>query len=263
MAGDRVHAAAIRGVDRGMSPRRQGRRRAAQPLRGTGAHRRVAVSPAARRTACGRPCYDSSVTRPATRPASPVSAIPSNRICSTSGFSARTSCRHEVCECSTSCRSLPSRSERRHGAVPADRAARSTGDPSRHNEHVHVGAAVGVTSGHRSEQPGTKKVGPGRQALAQSPDELASQPSQGQHRPAARWLRFSTTIDDRPAAVSPRARSGWVLDHHARVPGATPAADASGAASRVAPDVPAPATARPSRPAPHQEPGLQDPCPLP
>ena len=52
-----------------------------------------------------------------------------------------------------------------------------------HDQEVDVRVAVGVAPGHRAEEPGTRKVGPPRDPLTQSPDQLASQTRQGQYRP--------------------------------------------------------------------------------
>jgi hypothetical protein len=52
-----------------------------------------------------------------------------------------------------------------------------------HDQQVDIGVAVGVPAGHRAEEPGAAQVGPRGQTLSQSPDQLASQTRQSQHRP--------------------------------------------------------------------------------
>jgi len=51
-----------------------------------------------------------------------------------------------------------------------------------HDEKVDIGVAVGLAASHGPEEPGTVDIWPRRKPLAQSPNQLASQARESQHR---------------------------------------------------------------------------------
>gem|GEM_PF-2994792 len=55
-----------------------------------------------------------------------------------------------------------------------------------HDQKVDIRVAVGVAASNGPEEPGAVEVGPCGEPFAQSPDQLASQAGQSEHRPCGK-----------------------------------------------------------------------------
>ncbi len=157
-------------------------RRAVPPLRETDVRRRDAGAPAVRRTVCERPCPDSSLTPQqrsgATGQSNPVEPDLLDKW--VLGSNERAPRRRRVLD-----KLQVVASPRVNVGLKARQSLMQVGrlDVVDHYQKVDVRVAVGIAASHGPKEPGTVEVGPRGEPFAQSPDQLASQTGQSEHRP--------------------------------------------------------------------------------